>query len=249
MENLGCVTFRETDLLCDKETSSIGELSRIAEVIEHEIAHMWFGDLVTMEWWNGIWLNEAFATFMSICCLDAFRPEWRRWVSFGREKDFALQTDALHSTRAIEFPVRWPDEAEAMFDVLTYLKGGNVLRMLEQYIGTERFRDGVRRYLTAHQYGNTETTDLWDAIEQVAGGEPVRALMDSWILQGGFPLVTARQDGDEIELVEEPFSYLPPTSTRRGAGSRPGSVTTGSSLSAWPSGRPAQSRRATVARA
>jgi len=209
MENLGCVTFRETDLLCDEETSSIVELSRIAEVIEHEIAHMWFGDLVTMKWWNGIWLNEAFATFMSICCLDDFRPEWRRWVSFGREKDYALQTDALHSTRAIEVPVRRPDEAEALFDALTYLKGGSVLRMLEQYLGTERFRDGVRHYLAAHQYGNTETTDLWDAIEQVAGGEPVRPLMDSWILQGGFPLVTATRDGDEIELVQEPFSYLP----------------------------------------
>jgi puromycin-sensitive aminopeptidase len=218
MENLGCVTFRETDLLCDEETSSIVERSRIAEVIEHEIAHMWFGDLVTMKWWNGIWLNEAFATFMSICCLDDFRPEWRRWVSFGREKDYALQTDALHSTRAIEFPVRRPDEAEAMFDTLTYLKGGSVLRMLEQYLGRERFREGVRRYLAAHQYGNTETTDLWDAIEQVAGGEPVRPLMDSWILQGGFPLVTARRDGDEIELVEEPFSYLPSHEHEAGGG-------------------------------
>ncbi|MGA2208475.1 MAG: M1 family metallopeptidase [Acidimicrobiales bacterium] len=210
MENLGCVTFRETDLLCDTATASVSELTRIAEVIEHEIAHMWFGDLVTMKWWNGIWLNEAFATFMSICCLDDFRPEWRRWVSFGREKDYALAIDALHSTRPIEFDVRAPDEAEAMFDALTYLKGGNVLRMLEQYLGTERFRDGVRRYLNTHQYGNTETTDLWDAIESAADGEPVRALMDSWIFQGGTPLVTARRNGDELELTQEPFSWLPP---------------------------------------
>jgi puromycin-sensitive aminopeptidase len=209
MENLGCVTFRETDLLCDLDTSSVPELTRIAEVIEHEIAHMWFGDLVTMKWWNGIWLNEAFATFMSIQCLDDYRPEWRRWVSFGREKDFALSIDALHSTRPIEFPVRAPDEAEAMFDALTYLKGGNVLRMLEQYLGPERFREGVRKYLATHQYGNTETTDLWDAIESVAIGEPVRALMDSWISQGGTPLVTARRDGDELELTQEPFSWLP----------------------------------------
>ena len=209
MENLGCVTFRESDLLCDPDTSSIPELSRIAEVIEHEIAHMWFGDLVTMRWWNGIWLNEAFATFMSICCLDEFRPEWRRWVSFGREKDIALGTDALHSTRAIEFPVRDPEEAEAMFDVLTYLKGGNVLRMLEQYLGPDRLRDGVRQYLVEHRFGNTETTDLWDAIEAVAGGEPVRALMDSWIFQGGFPLVTARREGSEIVLSSSSFSYLP----------------------------------------
>ncbi|MGC9960869.1 MAG: M1 family metallopeptidase [Acidimicrobiales bacterium] len=209
MENLGCVTFRETDLLCDPATASVSELSRIAEVIEHEIAHMWFGDLVTMKWWNGIWLNEAFATFMSLCCLDELRPEWRRWVSFGREKEFALAIDALHSTRPIEFDVRAPDEAEAMFDALTYLKGGNVLRMLEQYLGTERFREGVRRYLATHQFANTETTDLWDAIESVAEGEPVRALMDSWIFQGGTPLVTARRDGDELVLSQEPFSWLP----------------------------------------
>ncbi|HXY43862.1 MAG TPA: M1 family metallopeptidase [Acidimicrobiales bacterium] len=209
MENLGCVTFRETDLLCDPATASVSELTRIAEVIEHEIAHMWFGDLVTMKWWNGIWLNEAFATFMSICCLDDFRPEWRRWVSFGREKDYALTIDALHSTRPIEFDVRAPDEAEAMFDALTYLKGGNVLRMLEQYLGTARFRAGVRRYLAAHQFANTETTDLWDAIESAAEGEPVRALMDSWLFQGGTPLVTARRIGDELELTEEPFSLLP----------------------------------------
>ncbi len=162
-----------------------------------------------MKWWNGIWLNEAFATFMSICCLDDFRPEWRRWVSFGREKDFALGIDALHSTRPVEFGVRAPDEAEAMFDALTYLKGGNVLRMLQQYLGEDHFREGVHRYLVAHQYGNTETTDLWDAIESVADGEPVRALMDSWIFQGGTPLVTARRDGDEIELTQEPFSWLP----------------------------------------
>jgi puromycin-sensitive aminopeptidase len=209
MENLGCVTFRETDLLCDPETSSIVELSRIAEVIEHEIAHMWFGDLVTMKWWNGIWLNEAFATFMSLLCLDDYRPEWNRWVTFGREKDYALAVDALHTTRPIEFPVHAPEEAEAMFDALTYLKGGNVLRMLEQYLGRERFRDGVRAYLTAHQYGNTETTDLWDAIESVADGEPVRALMDSWIFQGGFPLVTAQFDNGDVVLTQEPFSWLP----------------------------------------
>jgi puromycin-sensitive aminopeptidase len=208
MENLGCVTFRETDLLCDPDTSSIPELTRIAEVIEHELAHMWFGDLVTMKWWNGIWLNEAFATFMSILCLDDYKPEWRRWVTFGREKDFALAVDALHTTRPIEFDVVAPEEAEAMFDVLTYLKGGNVLRMLEQYLGRERFRDGVRTYLKAHQYGNTETTDLWDAIESAADGEPVRALMDSWIFQGGIPLVTAQLSDGEVVLTQEPFSWL-----------------------------------------
>ena len=208
MENLGCVTFREVYLLCDPETSSIAELSEIAEVIEHELAHMWFGDLVTMKWWNGIWLNEAFATYMSVCCLQDFRPQWQPWVTFGRSKDVGLATDGLHSTRPIEFPVRRPDEAEAMFDVLTYQKGGNVLRMLEQYLGTERFREGVRRYLATHRYANTETTDLWDAIESASAGRPVRALMDSWIFQGGFPLVTASLVDGELVLSEQPFSYL-----------------------------------------
>ncbi len=162
-----------------------------------------------MKWWNGIWLNEAFATFMSVCCLDDFRPEWSRWVHFGTEKDIALQIDGLHATRPIEFPVHAPDEAEAMFDNLTYLKGGNVLRMVEQYLGTERFRDGVRKYLKTHAYANTETTDLWDAIESVTPGEPVRALLDSWIFQGGHPLVTARLEGGEVVLTQEPFVYLP----------------------------------------
>jgi puromycin-sensitive aminopeptidase len=209
MENLGCVTFREQDLLCNPEESSIPELARIAEVVEHEIAHMWFGDLVTMKWWNGIWLNEAFATFMSLRCLDDFRPEWNRWPMFGTETDMALQVDGLHSTRPIEYQVRRPDEAEAMFDWLTYLKGGSVLRMVEQYLGTTRFREGVRQYLVEHAYGNTETTDLWDAIEAASGGEPVRALLDGWIFQGGHPLVTARLEAGSLVLSAEPFRYLP----------------------------------------
>ncbi len=209
MENLGCVTFREQDLLCDPEDSSISELALIAEVVEHEIAHMWFGDLVTMGWWNGIWLNEAFATFMSLSCLDDFRPGWHRWVQFGVEKDLALQVDGLHATRAIEFHVRAPDEADAMFDHLTYLKGGSVLRMLEQYLGPERFRQGVRRYLTEHAYANTETTDLWDALEAVSDGEPVRAMLDTWIFQGGHPILTASLEQGQLTISSEPFSYLP----------------------------------------
>jgi puromycin-sensitive aminopeptidase len=209
MENLGCVTFREQALLCDPVQSSIPELARIAEVVEHELAHMWFGDLVTMKWWNGIWLNEAFATFMSLVCLDDFRPEWRPWVSFGVETDAALQVDGLHSTRPIEYEVRTPDEADAMFDSLTYEKGGSVLRMVEQYLGPERFRDGVRHYLRKHAYGNTETTDLWDAIEEVAGGEPVRAMLDGWVFQGGHPLVTARAVDGRVVASAQPFEYLP----------------------------------------
>ncbi len=204
MENLGCVTFRETALLVNPESAARTELERVADVIAHEIAHMWFGDLVTMKWWEGIWLNEAFATFMEVLCVDAFRPAWQRWVSFGLEREMALNVDGLHSTRPIEYPVGSPAEADGMFDVLTYQKGGSVLRMLEQYLGATVFRDGVRQYLRQHAYANTVTGDLWDALE-AASGEPVRAVADSWILQGGHPLVTLR-DG---ELRQEPFAYAP----------------------------------------
>ena len=209
MENLGAVTFRETELLADPGASSQSELARIAEVVAHEIAHMWFGDLVTMRWWNGIWLNEAFATFTSLLCLDDFRPEWRCWDSFARDRAFALQVDALHSTRPIEYPVHRPEDAEGMFDVLTYEKGASVLRMVERYLGTIRFRDGVRSYLAGHLYGNTETTDLWDAIEESAEDEPIRAVMDSWIFQGGYPLVDVRSDAKgAVHVSHEPFALL-----------------------------------------
>jgi puromycin-sensitive aminopeptidase len=217
MENLGAVTFRESLLLIDESTASRIELERVADVVAHEIAHMWFGDLVTMSWWNGLWLNEAFATFMEIACVAAFRPAWDRWTSFGVYRSAAMAVDALHTTRPIEYPVVSPTDAEGMFDVLTYEKGASVLRMLEQYLGEDRFRDGVRHYLRTHSYKNTETTDLWDAIEHVAG-EPVRQMMDGWILQGGFPLVsaahsTAPETPGGVELKQERFTYLPePTS-------------------------------------
>ena len=153
MENLGCITFRDTALLVDKDEAARAELERVADVIAHELAHMWFGDLVTMGWWEGIWLNEAFATFMETLCVDAFRPSWDRWIGFAPSREAALAVDALHLTRPIEYPVGPPKEAEGMFDVLTYEKGCGVLRMLEQHIGAEVFRDGVRTYLKAHAYG------------------------------------------------------------------------------------------------
>ena len=212
MENLGCITFREVLLLVDPATSTQIEQELVADVVAHELAHMWFGDLVTMGWWNGIWLNEAFATFMEIAACDAFAPEWKRWTSFGLERSVAFEVDSLHSTRSVEFPVNAPDDAEGMFDVLTYQKGGAILRMLEQYLGAERFRAGVSHYLKKHSYGNTETNDLWDAIEDTVsndGGEkvPVRRLMDSFIWQPGFPLVSARVDGNDLVLSQCRFTF------------------------------------------
>jgi puromycin-sensitive aminopeptidase len=203
MENLGCVTFRETLLLVDPDSVTQPELQRVTDVINHELAHMWFGDLVTMRWWNGIWLNEAFATFMEMKCTDAFRPQWQRWVDFGLSRSAAMDVDSLASTRPIEYEVRSPADAEGMFDLLTYEKGAAVVRMLEQYLGEDRFRDGIRRYLAEHAYGNTETHDLWDALE-AATGEPVRRMMDTWIFQGGHPVVTV--EGEKVS--QKRFRYL-----------------------------------------
>ncbi len=215
MENLGCITFRDNALLIDKERAARTELERVADVIAHELAHMWFGDLVTMGWWEGIWLNEAFATFMETLCVDAFRPTWERWVGFAPSREAALAVDAMHSTRPIEYPVGPPKEAEGMFDLLTYEKGCGVLRMLEQYIGADVFREGVRTYLKAHAYGNTVTADLWDALED-ASGAPVRDVMDTFILQGGHPLVSLAGD----TLTQQPFALGPvPAGTTSSIGS------------------------------
>ncbi len=208
MENLGCVTYRENALLVDPPEASQLELQRVGTVVSHETAHMWFGDLVTMKWWNGIWLNEAFATFMELAANEHYRPDWQVWTAFGTSKAAALATDGLRSTRPVEFDVGRPEEAEAMFDVLTYQKGGAVLRMLEQYIGPETFRKGIGHYLSIHAHANTETGDLWDAIEAVSG-EPVRTIMDSWIFQGGYPLISVQAGGEPgtVQLSQRRFLY------------------------------------------
>jgi len=222
MENLGCITFREVLLLVDPNEATQPELQRVADVINHELAHMWFGDLVTMKWWNGIWLNEAFATFMEITATNALRPDWDVWTSFGLARAAAFDTDALQSTRPIEFEVISPAEAEAMFDILTYEKGASVVRMLEQYLGAEVFRSGIKNYLEQHAYGVTETSDLWDALERVSG-EPVRRIMDSWIFRGGHPLITVESTDTGLRLSQERFSY---------ASSQPGASRSEAEL--WP---------------
>jgi puromycin-sensitive aminopeptidase len=208
MENLGAITFRETALLVDEQTAARSDLERVADVVSHENAHMWFGDLVTMRWWNGLWLNEAFATFMEMLAVDDWKPEWQRWTSFAVSRAAALLVDGLKSTRPIEFPVGRPEEAAGMFDILTYQKGAAVLRMLEQYLGAETFRAGISLYLRKHEYDNAETTDLWDAIEE-SSHQPVRTLMDSWVFQPGYPLITVRSDQRDIVLSQQLFQYLP----------------------------------------
>ena len=202
MENLGCVTFRETRLLLDPDAVTLDEMSGAALTIVHEIAHMWFGDLVTMKWWNGIWLNEAFATFMEHLGVDAYKPEWKTWDEFALGRAAALDVDALENTRTVEYEVVTPEDADGMFDLLTYQKGGSVLRMLERWLGADAFRAGVRHYLSRYQLANTETTDLWDALEE-ATGRPVRRIMDTWIFQPGFP--TLWIEGDRLE--QRRFSY------------------------------------------
>ncbi|MBI2206213.1 MAG: M1 family metallopeptidase [Candidatus Rokubacteria bacterium] len=208
MENLGAITYRETALLVDAAQATHAELERVADVVAHENAHMWFGDLVTMTWWNGIWLNEAFATFMEMLAIDAWKPAWRRWNTFGVSRAAAFSTDGLWSTRPIEFPVRAPREADAMFDVLTYEKGASVLRMLERYLGADVFRDGVRDYLRTHTYANADTGDLWAALGR-ASKQPIPEIMDGWIFGPGYPLVTARIDGNDLVLSQQRFTYLP----------------------------------------
>ena len=209
MENLGCITYRESVLLVDAEIATSVEKMRILDVIGHELAHMWFGDLVTMKWWNGIWLNEAFATFMEMKAVDAFRPEWKRWLEFAAaERPWAFKTDELAGTRPVEFEVRSPAQAEGMFDGITYGKGSAVLRMMEQYLGEEPFRAGVENYLRRHAYGNTETRDLWESLDD-ASGRPVGEIMDTWILQGGYPQLTVGIADGGLSLEQGRFLLIP----------------------------------------
>ena len=188
MENAGAVFFRETLLLVDPARTTTLELKRVAEVICHELAHMWYGDLVTMAWWDDLWLNEAFATWMAYQVVDAWKPEWRMWSTFQHGRSAALGMDALDSTHPIYIEVRSPAEAAENFDLITYEKGASVVRMIERYLGAEVFRAGVRNYIREHQEGNTVAADLWNALGE-ASGQDVEPIMRRWIEQPGFPLL------------------------------------------------------------
>ncbi|MBY0359156.1 MAG: M1 family metallopeptidase [Candidatus Obscuribacterales bacterium] len=209
MENLGCIIFRETALLVDHEHASQAELEWVAEVVAHEIAHMWFGDLVTMRWWHGSWLNEAFATFMSAKAMHAWKRHWGVWERFCVNRSKAMAVDALRSTRSVEFTVNDPSEAAAMFDTLTYEKGCWLMRMLEQYVGEEPFRQGIALYMERHAYANTEGADLWNAL-QTSTGIDVGKIMHNWIHTPGFPQLTLQEGdtGGSITIKQKPFKLL-----------------------------------------
>jgi puromycin-sensitive aminopeptidase len=188
MENIGLVLFRQNLLLMDPATASWRQEKLIAKVIAHEFAHMWFGNLVTMRWWDDLWLNEAFAEWMAHRATHAVAPSYEVWSDFIEDKGRVLFDDALRSTHPIWTPVQTPEEAIEMFDSITYQKGCAVMRQLENFLGQEAFRDGLRAYMKRFAYGNAQGADLWQALEQ-ASGQPVSSLMHSWVAQSGYPLV------------------------------------------------------------
>jgi len=193
MENAGCITFREVALLLDPVTAPLAMQKRVAEVITHELAHQWFGNLVTMVWWDDLWLNEAFATWMAFKIVAAWRPEWRIWMDFEVGKGSALVLDAMQSAHPIRAEINNAEEAGESFDAITYEKGGAVLRMIEGYLGEERFREGIRLYMRRHRESNATADDLWGALGE-ASGEPILELANGWIRRTGYPVVSVAAD-------------------------------------------------------
>ncbi len=190
MENAGAIVYRDTELLLDERTAGPNERRGVADIIAHEVAHQWFGDLVTMDWWNNVWLNEGFATWMSSKPLAAWKPEWDMALGDVKGTVYALSGDAVASTRAIQAQqASTPGEINQLFDGVTYGKTAAVLRMVEQYIGPETFRAGVNAYLEQHAYGNATAEDFWTALKE-ASGKPVDQIMASFVKQPGAPLLS-----------------------------------------------------------
>ena len=211
MENWGAITYREVALLVDAENSSAGTREIVAAIISHEMAHQWFGDLVTMEWWDDLWLNESFASWMGDKAVDFLHPEWEMWTQFlTHDTSSALSLDGLRSSHPIEQEVNNPAEIGQLFDAISYSKGGSILRMLEHYLGADTFREGLRIYIRRHEYGNARTRDLWNALAE-ASGQPVTEIMDTWTSQTGYPVLTADADrGSEsinVQLSQSRFLY------------------------------------------
>ena len=212
MENVGAITFRERLLLIDPATASIGARKRVAGIISHEIAHQWFGNLVTMKWWDDIWLNEGFATWMANKPLAAWKPDWRVDLDDAADTQGALGIDALKSTRAIRMKVETPEEINEVFDGIAYQKTAAVLRMIEQYVGPEAFRKGVASYLKKYSYNNAAGEDFWSEVAR-ATGKPVDRVLRSFVDQVGAPVLTVRsscsQNTNEIDLKVGRFMGTP----------------------------------------
>jgi puromycin-sensitive aminopeptidase len=238
MENAGAVFFRENLLLLDPKSATLAEKKRAAEVICHELAHMWYGDLVTMAWWDDLWLNEAFATWMAFEIVDQWKPEWKMWQDFQHHRAAALRLDALRHTHPIHTEVQTPAEATENFDLITYEKGASVVRMLERYLGPAVFRKGVRAYIRRHREGNAVAADLWRALSEAAG-EEVEPIVRGWIDREGLPvlsLVRARSAGRSVlRLRQERFVAQPAADGRRDKGRAPGGRRSGrGSAEKWP---------------
>ncbi len=211
MENWGAITYREIALLVDEANSSAGTRQRVAEVVAHEMAHMWFGDLVTMQWWDDLWLNESFASWMGTKAVDWLFPEWEMWTQFvNMDTTRALSLDGLKNSHPIEQEVENPAEVSQLFDAISYSKGASIIRMLEQFLGADTFRSGLRQYIAANQYGNARTQDLWSALES-ASGQPVTSIMDSWTKQMGYPVLQVEASGTagarRLTVSQERFVY------------------------------------------
>ncbi len=231
MENWGAIFFRDSRLLLDESRASTATRRIIANVITHEIVHQWFGNLVTMRWWDDLWLNEAFATWLACKIVDRWRPHWNSWVEFQQEKQVPLGVDALESTRPIRAEVASAAQIESMFDALTYEKGAACLRMIEQFLGEGPFREGIRRYIQKYQFQNATADQLWAELD-AASGQPVSAIARDWFTQPGFPLITVRApDNDLRHLVikqrrfrasgiaeAEPTRWTVPLTIRYGSG-------------------------------
>lgn len=205
MENWGAVTYRETALLVDPDHSNVHARQRVTVVITHELAHQWFGNLVTMEWWTHLWLNEGFASYIEYLAADHIFPEWHMWTQFLFEDHArALRLDGLKSTHPIEVPVHHPAEISQIFDAVSYSKGASILRMLATYIGEKNFRNGLRHYLKKHSYANASTEDLWHSLEK-ASGKKVGKLMRDWTSQGGYPLLAVSDSPKGVVVKQSHF--------------------------------------------
>jgi len=216
MENWGGITYYESALLFDPKNSSAETKQNIYEVLAHEMAHQWFGDLVTMAWWDNLWLNEGFASWMGTKCTAHFNPQWEVWLRrnlprdptrrVGIAKEQAMEGDARSTTHPIQQPIATEAEANSAFDDITYKKGQSFLRMLESFLGEDIFRDGIRQYIATHKYSNSTTADLWNALSE-ASKKPVGEIAAGWTEQPGFPVVKVkREEGNKVSLTQERFT-------------------------------------------